>query len=190
MSRILRNIISVIFSFTRFNILKVIYGKRFKFNGIQRFSPNTQLFVLKKGKIILGNKVRAHTGTRMKAISGGVIEIGDNSTFNYNCMIVALKSVKIGKGVEFGPNVLVYDHDHDFRAIGGLKANKFKYGEVSIGDNTWIGANTVILRGTHIGNGCVIGAGSIVKGEFPDNCIITQKRETSISLISTNNITK
>lgn len=105
-------------------------------------------------------------------------------------MIVALKSVKIGKGVEFGPNVLVYDHDHDFRAIGGLKANKFKYGEVSIGDNTWIGANTVILRGTHIGNGCVIGAGSIVKGEFPDNCIITQKRETSISLISTNNITK
>jgi acetyltransferase-like isoleucine patch superfamily enzyme len=180
MSRKIKNVIAVLFSLIRFSLLKIIHGKRFSFEGIQRFSPNTQLFFLNRGKILLGNKVRAHTGTKIRAISGGVVNIGANSTFNYNCMIVALKGIQIGTGVEFGPNVLVYDHDHDFRAKGGLKANKYKYGKVEIGDNTWIGANSVILRGTKIGKNCVVGAGCVISGNFPDNSIITQKRETTV----------
>jgi acetyltransferase-like isoleucine patch superfamily enzyme len=178
MARKINNIISVIYSQIRFTLLKVLHGKKFSFRGIQRFSPNTQLFFLNKGEIHLGNKVRVHTGTKIRAISGGIVEIGSNATFNYNCMIVALKKIKIGKGVEFGPNVLVYDHDHDFRAQGGLKANKYKYGDVEIGDNSWVGANTIILRGTKIGKNCVVGAGCVISGEYPDNSIITQKRET------------
>lgn len=177
MGRTIKNIISVSYSQVRFFFLKLLHGKRFIFNGIQRFSPNTQLFFLRKGEICLGKKVRVHSGTKIRAISGGVVEIGTNATFNYNCMIVALKKIKIGKGVEFGPNVLVYDHDHDFRNRGGIKANKYKYGEIEIGDNTWIGANTIILRGTKIGKNCVVGAGCVISGEFPDNTIITQKRE-------------
>lgn len=176
--RNIKNIIAVIFSLMRFFLLKIVNGNKFSFKGIQRFSPNTQLFFLNNGEIHLGNKVRAHTGTKIRAVSGGIVEIGDNATFNYNCMIVALKKIKIGKGVEFGPNVLIYDHDHDFRAEGGIKANKYKYGEVSIGDNTWVGANTIILRGSKIGKNCVIGAGCVISGEYPDNLIITQKRET------------
>ncbi len=180
MSRNIKNIIAVIFSVLRFTLLKTIHGKRFNFKGIQRFSPNTQLFFLNKGEIHLGNKVRAHTGTKIRSISGGVVEIGANTTFNYNCMIVALKKINIGQGVEFGPNVLVYDHDHDFRFKGGLKANKYKYGDVMIGDNTWVGANTIILRGTKIGKNCVVGAGCVISGDYPDNSIITQNRETII----------
>ena len=178
MSRKIKNIIAVLHSLIRFSLLKILHRERFYFEGIQRFSPNTQLFFLNKGKILLGNKIRAHTGTKIRAISGGVVKIGTNSTFNYNCMIVALKEIKIGKGVEFGPNVLVYDHDHDFRAKGGLKANKYKYGDVEIGDNSWIGANTIILRGTKIGKNCVVGAGCVINGQYQDNSIITQKRET------------
>lgn len=180
MARKLKNIISVLFSFIRFVLIKLIHGKRFTFKGIQRFSPNTQLFFLNKGEIHLGNKVRSHTGTKIRAISGGIVEIGTNTTFNYNCMVVALKKIKIGNGVEFGPNVLVYDHDHDFRAQGGLKAKKYKYADVTIGDNSWVGANTIILRGTKIGKNCVIGAGCVINGEYPDNSIIIQKRETSL----------
>lgn len=183
MSRKIKNIIAVLFSYIRFTLLRIIHGKRFSFKGMQRFSPQTQLFFLNKAEIKLGNKVRAHTGTKIRAISGGVVEIGDNATFNYNCMIVALKKIQIGKGVEFGPNVLIYDHDHDFRAEGGLKANKYKYGNVEIGDNTWIGANTVILRGTKIGKNCVVGAGCVISGSFEDNSIITQKRETTVKVI-------
>jgi acetyltransferase-like isoleucine patch superfamily enzyme len=49
---------------------------------------------------------------------------------------------------------------------------------VEIGDNSWVGANTIILRGTKIGKNCVVGAGCVISGEYPDNSIITQKRET------------
>lgn len=185
MSRLTRNIISILYSIIRFSILKVFQRERFSFKGIQRFSPYTQLFFLNKGEIHLGKKVRMHSFSKLRAINNGILIIGDNTSINYNCMFVCLKSIKIGKGVEFGPNVLIYDHDHDFRDMEGLKAQKYKYGEVSIGDNTWVGANTIILRDTHIGRNCVVAAGCVIKGIYPENSIIIQKRDTIIKSICT-----
>ena len=43
---------------------------------------------------------------------------------------------------------------------------------IVIGDNCWIGAKVTILDGVRIGNSCVIAAGAVVKGEFPDHCVI------------------
>lgn len=71
---------------------------------------------------------------------------------------------------------MVYDHDHDFRAEGGVKAMKYKSSQIKIGNNVWIGANSVILRGSIIGDGAVIAAGSVVKGEIPDGAVFVQKR--------------
>ena len=85
---------------------------------------------------------------------------------------------EIGEGTEFGPSVYLYDHDHDYRV--GLKEEKFLSAPVVIGKNCWIGANTVILRGTVIGDNCVIGAGSVIKGCFPDKSVIVQRRTTEI----------
>ena len=57
----------------------------------------------------------------------------------------------------------------------------FKTSPVIIGNNVWIGANTVILRGTEIGDNCVIGAGCVIKGKYGANSVIVQKRtETTI----------
>ena len=47
-----------------------------------------------------------------------------------------------------------------------------------IGKNCWIGANTIILKGTIIGDNCVVGAGCVLKGKYPDSTIIIQKRIT------------
>lgn len=55
--------------------------------------------------------------------------------------------------------------------------------KIEIGSNVWIGANTIILRGTIIGDNTVIGAGCILKGKFDGNCVITQKRNTSIKAL-------
>lgn len=180
MSRLLRNIISVVFSLIRFSILKLTKGSKFSFKGIQRFSPNTQVLFLNNGQIHLGNKVRVHSGSKIRAVGNGKLIIGDNTAINYNCLFAAMNLIEIGKNVEFGPNVLMYDNDHDFRVKGGLKAGKYKTGYINIGDNTWIGANTVILRNTKIGANCVIGAGCVIKGNYPDNSIVVQKRETEI----------
>jgi len=181
MQRIINNVISVSYTFLKFSLMKIIMGKRFNFSLIQRFSPNTHVnFLGKNSTITLGNKVKAHTGVRMKAIGNGKIIIGDETGFNFGCMLFAMEEINIGKDVQFGPNVLLYDNDHDFRAEGGVKANKFKISKIEIGDYTWIGANTMILRGTKIGKNCVVGAGCVLNGTYPDNSIIVQKRDTQV----------
>ena len=173
----LKNAFSVLFSLVRFSVLKLFCLRRFRFYPIERFSPGVNVKVGKDARLSLGKRVRAHSGSQIVSTAGGNLQIGDDCRINSRCWIICRHRIDIASGVEFGPNVLVYDHDHDFRAEGGLKAGKYKYGAVSIGENSWIGANTVILRGTTIGANCVIGAGSVVKGNVPDNTVLVQKRE-------------
>lgn len=133
--------------------------------------------VTKGGHIDLGYHVCALKNCRFSA-HGGVLKIGDNVGFNTNCIVACHKKIVIQDGVEFGPNVCIYDHDHDFRCAGGIKSGKFTCDEVYIGKNTWIGANVVILKGTHIGENCVIGAGCVVFGDVSDNTVVLQNRDT------------
>ena len=119
-------------------------------------------------------------GAKIRVRKGAVCKIGRNTSINCNNMIACHKRVIIGDDVQFSPNVQIYDHDHDFRAEGGVKAGKYKTGTIEIGNNVWIGANTIILRGTKIGNDAVIAAGSIVKGEIPEGAVFVQKRVNEI----------
>ncbi|WP_370519657.1 DapH/DapD/GlmU-related protein [Adlercreutzia sp. ZJ242] len=70
-----------------------------------------------------------------------------------------------------------------FAQGGGLKDGVFCCDDVVIGENSWIGANTVILRGTIMGKNCVVGAGCVIKGSYPDNSIVIQRRETTVKEI-------
>ncbi|MCS5422119.1 MULTISPECIES: acyltransferase [Psychrilyobacter] len=180
MKRHIKNLISVIFSFLKFSIIKLFHGKCFRFHLIERFSPNTELDIGKNSLLVLKEAVRAHSGSKFRVRNGAKLTIGKNTTFGYKCMITCRHEISIGEGTDFGPNVLIYDHDHDFKATGGLTAGKYKYGSVQIGNEVWVGANVIILKGTKIGNNCVIAAGSIISGTFPDNTIIIQKRETEV----------
>ncbi len=65
------------------------------------------------------------------------------------------------------PNVAIYTAGHPLHPVA--RNSLYEYGiGVSIGDNVWIGGNTVILPGVHIGNNVVIGAGSVVTKDIPD----------------------
>lgn len=135
--------------------------------------------VSKNGYVLLGYHFSALNRCRL-LITGGRLRIGNNVGLNTNCIIACREEVIIGDNVEIGPNVCIYDHDHDIYIEGGLKARRFLTEPVIIGDGTWIGANVVILKGTLIGKNCIIGAGSVVKGIVPDNAIFIQKRENTI----------
>lgn len=177
------NIISVVFAFIKLCLMKLIHGKKLKFHCIERISPNVVLDVDNTSTLKLGDKVRIHSGSRITAADYAEVTIGDGVKINNNCRIASRYNIKIDDGVEFGPGVLIYDHDHDFRDSQGIKAKKYKKGSVYIGKNTWIGANTIILRGTKIGDNCVVGAGSVIRGEYPDGVVIVQKRATSVEII-------
>lgn len=97
---------------------------------------------------------------------GKHIHVGKNFFANFNCTILDVAPVTIGDNVLLAPNVAIYTAGHpvhpDTRRTG------YEYGiEVTIGNDVWVGGNTVICPGVHIGDGCVIGAGSVVTKDIP-----------------------
>ena len=182
MKKYIRALICLFYSYIKFNFIKLFHLKRFSFSNLNIVSPFTEVEVGKKAILSLGKMIRIRSGSKIRVREGARIQIGDNTSLNHGCMIISHEKIIIGKDVQFGPNVLIYDHDHDFRTKNGLKDLKYKTSPIEVGNNVWIGANTVLLRGAKIGDNCVIGAGCIIKGEFPDNTIILQKRETETIL--------
>lgn len=180
MKKYFKYFIFMFFTLIKFSIIKLFHWKKFSFYPLEIFSLNTETTVEKGAKLKIGKMVRAQSNVRIRSRKNAELLIGDNVSFNYGCIVTAHHNIKIGKDSQFGPNVLVYDHDHDFRAEGGLKGKKFKCSSVEIGESCWIGANTIILRGTKLGDGCVVGAGSVLKGVYEPNSIIVQKKETVV----------
>lgn len=103
----------------------------------------------------------------------GIIEIGDNVDIGNGTIIYASKDggVKIGSNTMIAAQTYIIDCDHGVE-LGKLmreQANTVK--PVVIGEDVWIAAGCKILKGSKIGNGAVIGAASVVKGEIADNAV-------------------
>lgn len=95
------------------------------------------------------------------------IEVGENFGANYNCTILDVAKVKIGKNALFGPNVSIYTAGHPLHPES--RNTGYEYGiSITIGDNVWIGGSTVIMAGVTIGSNVVIGGGSVVTRDIPD----------------------
>ena len=156
---------------------KLVHGKKLNTTGIPGLRFDTQI-ITDGGEIALGEKVRLSNRISLTATDGGIMQIGDRVNLNRNCIFICRRRIKIDEGCSFGPNVVIYDHDHEFDTSGIQPG--FKYGEVVIDANCWIGAGVTILRGTHIGAGCVIGAGAVVKGDIPAHSLVTGERTLKI----------
>lgn len=98
---------------------------------------------------------------------GSHIEVGKNFFANYNCTILDVAKVTIGDNCFMAPNVAIYTAGHPI--YPDVRSAMWEYGkQVTIGDNVWIGGNTVICPGVNIGNNVIIGAGSVVTKDIPD----------------------
>ena len=174
------NILSASFTLVNLSIKKVIYPRNLYFALVERLSPGVVVDTDRESIIRLGKHVSMHSRCRVASKCGGELTIGDRVSFNVGCIVTCRKKITIGKNVSFGPNVMVYDHDHIMEKDIGAKGSLFNLGEITIGDNSWIGAGSIILLGTSIGQNCVIAAGSVVKGNIPDNTILIQKRVNTL----------
>lgn len=95
------------------------------------------------------------------------IEVGKNFFANYNCTIIDVAKVIIGDNCMFSPNVSIYTAGHPIHPTS--RNSLYEYGiSVTIGDNVWIGGNSVILPGVKIGSNTIIAAGSVVTKDIPD----------------------
>ena len=98
------------------------------------------------------------------------IEIGENFYANHNLIILDCNKVQFGDNVMIAPNCGFYAAGHPIDPI--QRKEGLEYAKpIKVGNDVWIGANVAVLPGVTIGNNCVIGAGSIVVKDIPDNSV-------------------
>lgn len=166
-----------------FNSIKIVIKKMkcqgLSADGIQMMGWNTKLNIHPKSKVHLGERLISDGRLVIMTDKYACLEIGDHVYLNENVMISCKGKIFIGSGTKFGPNVQVFDNNHRFDPINGV-SNEHSSGSVEIGENCWIGANAVLLKGTKIGKNSVIGAGCVISGTIPEASIVTQGRDLCI----------
>ena len=99
--------------------------------------------------------------------SGATIIIGEGSGLS-GATISSASQITLERGVGIGANVCIYDHDfHGIEPYNRCNYEKVKSSPVIVEKDAWVGANSMILKGVHIGRAAVIGAGSIVTSNIP-----------------------
>lgn len=106
---------------------------------------------------------------------GENIYLGRNVEINMNCVFLDCNRITIGDYSGIGPGVHIYTVFHptdpDERLSPEGRFWRSRTAPVTIGRNVWIGGGTIVLPGVTIGDGCTIGAGSVVTHDIPPRCI-------------------
>ncbi|MBP3900855.1 MAG: sugar O-acetyltransferase [Blautia sp.] len=134
---------------------KLNFMDRSDFEGISKLSSE-----------LLGGAEDAFINPPFYCDYGTHIKVGKKFFANYNCTIIDVAPVTIGDYCQMAPNVAIYTAGHP--VYPGTRNSAYEYGKaITIGDNVWIGGNTVICPGVTIGDNAVIGAGSVVTKDIP-----------------------
>mgnify|MGYP000033210891 CR=1 FL=1 len=163
--------LSLVFGIIKVCIYKMFNYKRIIFKSLPKMNSSFKIAIKKGAKLILGKKFRTRNNVSFRIYNKGIVKIGDNCFFNDGCSINCQKNIEIGKNVIFGQNVMIFDHDHDYRN----NMNNFIRKDIKIGNNVWIGANCIILKGVTIGDNVVIAANTVVKKDIDNNKLIYEK---------------
>ena len=109
----------------------------------------------------------------METGDGGTITVGEETHVQPRCQLMAyLGHLDIGCRVEIAPNCAFYPYDHGVEPGQKIRSQPLKTkGGIKIDDDAWLGVGVIVLDGVRIGKGAVIGAGSVVTKEIPDNAI-------------------
>lgn len=153
-----------------------------------RFYGKTLLRTRNRGEISIGDGVVFDADYRHNLVGlcgptiidtrhGGHIRIGDNSGFS-SVVMSSKKEIIVGRRVKCGGNVRIFDHDfHSLspvtRANYDADVANIRSKQIQIGDDVFVGTNAIILKGTRIGSGSIVAAGSVVFGlDVPPNSLV------------------
>lgn len=144
--------------------LEILYD----FNQTRPSQSEQRLAILKKLFAEVGEN--CYIEPPLHTSWGKNTHMGNHVYANFNLTLVDDTDVFIGNYVMIGPNVTIDTGTHPIRSDIRKKQAQYNL-PVTIGDNVWIGAGSIILPGVHIGENTVIGAGSIVTKDIPANVV-------------------
>ncbi len=170
--------------FAKYIVMRWKYRKQIWFRGIPA------IYAFKDSSISFNNNggdrinIFSHPLSNMIGLSqrviivakyGGKIEINEGVCMS-GCTLYAMDSIVIGKNTDIGAGCKIIDNDFHPLPYSQRhpveQLDKVRKKPITIGEGCFIGANSILLKGTTLGRNVVVGAGSVVSGTFPDNVII------------------
>ena len=142
------------------------------------------IFIKGHRKIFIGRDFRLFPGARLEILGEGRLTIGNYFRCGHNLFVTCSnRNVSIGDFCIFSANVFIGTQKNDFSKSASdkdwFKANATEH-SVSIGDRCFLGYGAVILPGTVLGDGCVVGANAVVSGVYLDNAVIAVPKAVEI----------
>lgn len=178
--QLVRACIRVVLTSIRLGVGKLFHGRSLQFGFPTCLAMSDTVEMAKNARLLFGRGLRTRGGCLFNVQESGSLEFGSDVFINRNCMFNCRERIAIGEGTEFGPGVMLFDHDHEYRT-GNIGEKAFISSPIIIGKNCWIGAGVIILRGTTVGDNAVIAAGSVLKGAYPSDTLVLQRRITDVS---------
>lgn len=133
-----------------------------------------RVMVHNEGVIELGSRVRINARqvpVELAALPNATLSIGDSTSINSGTSICAQRSVRIGRSCGIGNYCLIMDTD--FHEVGDHTQTRVpEAAPVTIGDNVWLAARTIVMKGVTIGDGAVVSAGSVVATNVPPYTVV------------------
>lgn len=143
-----------------------------------QLGPRTRLWgrpsIQTYGTLVVGDRVRlVSTVATLELVTGAdaTLTIGDNTFINYGCSIAATKRIQIGADCNIGTYVMIMDNDFH-RLEPERRHERPESAPIVLEDNVWIGGRAIILKGVTIGEGSVVGAGSVVTKDVPPRTLV------------------
>lgn len=153
--------------------LRTVRNPEIVVQGFVFLGKDVELFAEQgRGRLVLGHWVHIGDGCKLRAHEG-TLRVGDKVVLGQHNRINCWLDVELGAGALVSDWVYVADFDHRFDDITRpVKDQGIVKSPVHIGAGCWLGVKSTVLRGSHVGDGTVVGAHSVVRGVVPDYSVV------------------